>query len=84
MDTTTPVKEQYSQLETILHDHKKEIFAALDDPLIPRETFPTSASLRHNLTARFSTTGGHLGFCQVREGKLWPSWLDNVIDFLWG
>lgn len=40
--------------------------------------------LRYNLTARFSTTGGHLGFYQMREGKFWPSWLDNVIDFLWG
>ena len=64
--------------------HPLLLFAALDDPLIPRETFPASASMRHNLTVRFSTTGGHLGFYQLREGKFWPSWLDNVIDFLWG
>lgn len=47
-------------------------------------TITSPKLLRYNLTTRFSTTGGHLGFYQVREGKLWSNWLDNVIDFLWG
>lgn len=64
--------------------HPLLLIVAQDDPLIPLDTFPIVTSLRNDVTALFFATGGHLGFYQIREGKFWPFWLDNVVDFLWG
>lgn len=63
--------------------HPLLLLAAQDDPLIPRKTFPNPTLMQSNLTTCFYTNGGHLGFYQMRNGRLCPHWIEPVIDFLW-